>query len=104
MFKAWKENAALVEFLYLHNPKRWQLTKDPKFWRATAVFIQQRSESGTETTQVTSDTTMYLCVYLTTYRNKSIITAIARRARVSVKLCCQFSAPEKADVYFQKRG
>ena len=43
-----EENAALVEFLCLHNPKRWPLTKDPKFWRATAVFVQQRSGSGTE--------------------------------------------------------
>ena len=36
------------------------------------------------------------------YRNKSITTAFACRARVSVKLCRQFSAPEEADVYFQK--
>ena len=34
-----EENAALVEFLCLHNPNRWPLTKDPKFWTATAVFI-----------------------------------------------------------------
>ena len=46
---------------------------------------------------------MSFCVYLTTYHNKSIITAFACRARVSVKFYRQFNAPEEADVYFQKQ-
>ena len=40
------------------------LTKDPKVWRAIAIFIQQRSGSGTERPRKSQMTLQCLCVFI----------------------------------------
>ena len=43
---AWttKETKALVEFMLLHDPEKWESTKDDKFWMSAAVFVRDRGE------------------------------------------------------------
>jgi hypothetical protein len=42
---AWsvEETKALVEFLLFNDPKKWPSTKDEKFWKSAATFVQERA-------------------------------------------------------------